>query len=172
MTDAIKQILTPIIKLRGLIPISTDVIVLAGIFFVFFFYALYFGRNRVISLIFAFYRATFLYQIFPYIDKLIILQGDKFIVLNKLAIFLIFFLPLNIIINRYIFAESGHSGASHIFRITGFSLCCLVLFMLFSYNIINLNLFYNFSPTIGALFIGTTRLFLWNLAPLALLTIL
>ena len=166
------QILTPIIKLRGLIPVSSDIIVLLGIFFVFFFYALYFGRNRIISLIFAYYPSAILFQIFPYIDKLIILHGDKLIVLNKLMIFLIFFLPLNIIINRYIFTESGYSGVSHIFRAVGLSLCCLVLFMLFYYTVINLELFHSFSPTIDTLFLGTNRLFLWNLASLALLAFL
>ena len=166
------KILTPVIKLRDLLPISTDFIVLAGIFFVFFFYALYFGRNRIISLIFAFYPSALLYQIFPYFDKLIILQGDKLIILNKLVIFLIFFLPLNIIFSRYIFSESKYSGASHIFRIIGLSLCSLVLFVLFTYTVINLNIFHDFSPTIDLLFTGSTRLFLWNIAPLALLVIL
>ena len=166
------HILTPIIKLRGLIPISTDFIVLLGVFFVFFFYALYFGRNRIISLIFAYYPSVLLFQIFPYIDKLIILQSNELIALNKLVIFLIFFLPLNIIINRYIFAESGYSGVSHIFRVGGLSLCCLVLFMLFYYTIINLEIFHSFSPVLNTLFSGTNRLFLWNLAPLALLIFL
>ena len=172
MLETIKQILTPIIKLRGLLPLSSDMVVLAGIFFVFFFYALYFGRNRIISLIFSFYPAVILYQICPYIDKLVILNGEKLILLNKLAIFLIFFLPLNIIINRYIFAESGYSGASHIFRTVGFALCALVLFMLFTYTVINLDTLHDFSPTIDTLFNGGSRLFIWYLAPIVLLTIL
>ena len=164
------QILTPIIKLRGLI--NFDLIILAVIFVVLFLYTVYFGKNRIISLILSFYPSVFLFKSFPWVSKLLLLHGDKMLVLNNVGIFLIFFLPLNIIINRYIFSESGHSGMSHVFRIVGFAFSATILVVLFSYSVVNLDIFYNFSPALDALFASPDRVFIWELAPIALLAFL
>ena len=160
--------LTRVLKIGGIL--SSDFIILATVFVVFFIYALYFGKNRIISFIISFYPAVFLYKIFPFGSKLIILQGDKLIALNKIIIFFIFFLPLNIIINRYI-TGSGNANF-HPLRLIGFAVAGLALTLIFSYSIIDLSLFYHFSTPIEDLFSGATRIFLWNLLPLAILAIL
>ena len=162
--------LTQFIKSGG--PLYSDVALLLVVLLILFFYAMYFGRNRIVSFILAFYPASFLYSIFPFSEKLTILHGDIPLLFNKIGIFLIFFLPLNIIINRYIFAESDYSGNSHMFRTFGLALASLILLVLFSYTIINLNILHNFSETIDVLFVGTVRIFWWNVAPLAIMAFL
>jgi hypothetical protein len=150
---------------------SADLTVLSVAFIVFFIYGMYFGRNRLISLVLSFYLATFLYRIFPYADKLTFLSGDNLALLNKIGIFLLFFLPLTIIINRYIISHE-YSGTSHMIRTAGLAFAAVIVLMLFSYTVTNLDHFYTFSPTISSLFAGESRVFWWNIAPLALLGIL
>lgn len=161
--------LAAVLKIKDLF--SADVTVLTIAFIVFFLYGLYFGRDRLISLIITFYLATFLYRIFPYADKLTFLSGDNLALLNKIGIFLLFFLPINIIISRYIVAQE-YDGSSHVFRTLGLSLASLIVLMLFSYTVTSLDHFYTFSPIINDLFAGAGRVFWWNFAPLALLAIL
>ena len=153
-------------------PIYTDIVSLFVVFLVFFFYTMYFGKGRIISAVFAYYPAVLLYNIFPFGEKVLLAQGENLLILNKIGLFLVFFIPLNIIINRYIFAESVHIGASHVFRTAGFAIALLIMILLFSHTIVSLDIIHHFSPMINGLFTGTTRIFLWNLAPLVLLAFL
>ena len=152
--------------------ITTDIMFLVVLFVLVCAYSFYAGKSRIISFILAFYPAQLLYTQFPFIDKLLILKGDGLVVLNKAIIFLIFFIPLNILISRYVFAESGYGGSAHVLRIAGFSLAGVVVFLLFSYSIVSLDLLYNFSPTVDALFSTPDKVFWWHLAPLLVLFVL
>jgi len=154
--------------LKNGLPISMDVIVLVGLFILFFAYAMYFGKSRIISALFAFYPAQFLFEHFPFMNKLLILKGDSLLTLNKVFIFLLFFIPLNIIIARYIFSDSGY-GSSKMFRIAGFALAGVVVVLLFTYSVVNLDALYNFSSATDVLFSGTDKTFYWNVAPLVLM---
>ncbi len=151
--------------------ISTDVATLLIVFLAFFFYTLYFGKNRTISFILAYYPALFLYNAFPWVAKLTILTSERMLALNKVGIFLIFLLPLSIIINRYIFADSG-AGGVHILRVGGLALVCLTLVLLFSYTTVDLSTFHDFGSTIDMLFSTPTKVWVANLAPLVLLAFL
>ena len=151
---------------------SGDMIFLVTIFVIFLAYGLYLGRGKLISLIIAFYPATLFFNTFPFTKTLIILHTDKLLVLNKIGIFLLFLIPLNIIVDRFIFSSEDYSSSSNIFRNIGLTLGVVVLIVLFSYNTINFDMFHNFSPTIDTLFSGNDRLFYWNLAPIALLAVL
>lgn len=164
---------TPIVtffKTSGVL--TTDIFVLLALFLIFFLYGWYLGKARLVSLILAFYPAIFLYKIFPFANNLMVLHGAELIVLNKVLIFLLFLIPLDIMISRYIFADSGLGGSSHFFRIAGFSIALVILIVLLSYTIISLDIFYNFSPTIDKLFFPESKIFWWNLAPIGLLFLL
>ena len=151
---------------------SGDAVFLCTLFVIFLALALYFGRGMIVSIILAFYPATFLFNTFPFMAKSIILSGDKLLVLNKIGVFFIFLLPLSIILNKYIFSESEYSSSPHILKSIGLSLSMVLLITLFSYSTVNFDVFHDFSPQIDILFNGGTRLFYWNLVPLALLAIL
>ena len=150
---------------------SGDAIFLVTLFVLFLIFALYFGRGRLISIILSFYPTTLLYNTFPFINKVIILSGDKMITLNRLVVFLVFLIPISITLERYIFSESEYNGSYNFFSLAGLSLATVVLVVLFSYTTLNFDLFHNFSPQIDSLFSGIDRIFYWNLVPLALLAI-
>lgn len=152
--------------------LTTDIFVLLTLFLIFFLYGWYFGKARIISFLLAFYPAVFFYKMFPFEKEFIVLHGDKLVVFNYVLIFLLFLIPLSIMIGRYIFSDSGFGGSTHYVRIGGFSLAAVILVLIFSYSIINLDIFYNFSPTIDAFFSPDIKLFWWNLAPIALLFVL
>jgi hypothetical protein len=151
--------------------LSSDLFILLLIFAFFFAYALYLGKNTIIATILAFYPAQFFYQNFPFMNSFLVLKGEPLLLLNKVLIFLLFLVPLVILLSRYIFQDSGY-GSSHYFRMAGYALAMIILLLIFDYSIVNLGLVHNFSPTISTLFEGQSRVFLWNLAPLALLFVL
>lgn len=150
---------------------SGDVVFIVTLFVIFFIYALYFGKNQIISLILAFYPAEIFYEHFPFLNSLLVLKGDSLLLLNKIAIFLVFWIVFDILINRYVFKDSGY-GPAHYARMAGYSLAMVVLILIFSYSIVSLDAIHNFSPWIDALFTGADRIFFWNLAPVALLFVL
>ncbi len=140
-------------------------------FIMFLIIALYAGKGRVISFILAYYPASILFSTLPFINKLLVLQ-DKMLVLNKIAVFLIFLVPLSIIINSYIFSESMHSGVQHLFRTSGLALIMLILVVVFSYSVVNYDSLHNFTTSTDALFTPLSRIFYWNIGIFALLAFL
>ncbi len=48
------------------------------------------GKSRIISLILAFYPARLLFENFPFMSKLLVLDGPNLLLLNKVLIFLLF----------------------------------------------------------------------------------
>lgn len=145
---------------------TRDTVVLLGVFVLFFAFALYFGKNRIISLLLSFYPAAFLYERFPYLAKLLVLQGPQLAVLNKLIIFLIFLIPIDIIINKFIFSDSGY-GSTRLLRIAGFAIAGVILMLVFTYSVVDLSIFYSFSIAIHHTI--STYIFWWTLAPLILM---
>ena len=142
--------------------LSGDLVFLLVVFVVLFICALYFGKNRMASVILAFYPATLLYNNFSFINKFIFLSGDRGIVINKIIIFLIFFTLISVAINKYV---TMYNESSSTFGKGGLAFAVLVLILLFSYTTISLDVFHNFSPSIDALFSGTDTIFWWNLLP-------
>lgn len=150
--------------------LATDIAVLCVVFVFFFVYALYFGKNRIISFLLAFYPAIFLYNQFPFIKSLTVLEG-KLLLLNQVAIFLLFLIPLDIIVGKYIFSNSM-GGGGHYARIAGYALGGVIIVLLFSYTVISLDAVYNFSSQIDSLFTPHGKAFWWSLAPIGLLFLL
>ncbi|MFA7216651.1 MAG: hypothetical protein WC095_01565 [Candidatus Paceibacterota bacterium] len=146
--------------------VSTDIIALLVLFIIFFSYSLYFGKNRIISLILAFYPALYLFSSFPFRDKLIFLQGDTMILINNIVLFLLFLVPLDIIIGRYI-SSIGYGGMKYL-KITGYSLGLVVLVLIFSYSVVSLDSLYNFGSSVDNIFSNDYRFWL-TLFPLAIL---
>ena len=155
--------------------LTSDPIFLLALFAIFFFYAMYFGRGKIVSIIISFYPAMILYRAFPFFDKLASFSskaGETGLVLEKLGIFLVFLVIINTILGRYVFSESIHTGAPHLLRTAGFSVALVLLVILFSYNTANFDILHNFSPSIDAIFARSGIEFWWNLAPLIILAFL
>ncbi len=132
----------------------------------------YFGRGFIVSLIVSFYPATILFKLFPFMEKVLFLSGEKLLLLNKMGLFLVFLIPITIIVNRFMFTAGDYSTGENMLRLAGLSLAFLLIIVLFSYSTVNYDLFHNYSSQIDGLFSGSGREFYWVLAPIALLAIL
>ncbi len=99
------------------------------------------------------------------------MKGESLLLLNKVLIFLVFWIVLDILIGRYVFQDSGY-GSMHYARLAGYAVAMVIIVMIFSYSIVSLDVVHNFSPSIDVIFTGADRLFWWLLAPLALLFVL
>ena len=151
---------------------SSDATFIIAIFAIVFALGLYFGKARLVAFILSIYPATFLYNNFPFLGKLVVLHGEKLTALNEIVIFLLFLIPLNIIIDRYIFSESTGGGLIGTAKVGGLALAVTLLIVIFSYNTLSYDVFHNFSDQIDLLFATPARLFYWNLVPIALLAFL
>jgi hypothetical protein len=146
--------------------LSGDVLFLVALFVVVFVCVMYFGKNRMASLVLAFYPATLLYKSFPFLNKLIVLSGDTGILVNKIVIFIVFFVLISIVIRKYLASYDESSG---VFSKIGLSLAIIIIILVFSYNIVSFDTFHNFSAQIDTLFKNNDLVFWWNLAPLVIL---
>jgi hypothetical protein len=158
-------------KYAGSIPL--DVFVLLGIFSIFFLYGLYFGKSRLVSILLAFYPAVYFYEKFPFVSKFLVLQGDKLLVLNKVIIFLLPFILFDIIISSYTFSDTV-SGKSNYISVTVFAIAATILVLVFSYSVISLDVFYNFSSHVDKVISGVEyhNLFWWSMVPFLALFVL
>lgn len=151
---------------------SSDIGFLIAVFIVIFAVAFFIGRSSLVSLILSFYPATLLYKTFPFTSKAIFLKGDLPETFNKIGLFLLFLVPITIIISRYIFSVSDYGRGNTNLRLFGLSLSFLILVVFFSYNVVNYDSLHNYSSQIDAIFSITESQFYWNLAPIALLAFL
>ncbi len=147
---------------------SSDVLLIVGIFALIFVSVLYFGRGRAVSLILAFYPTVMIFKSLPFMDKLIFFTTDKLITLNKLGIFLIFYIPLYIIVSRYIFLSLEYSRMS-VLKNSLLALSVLIVFFIFIYNVVGIHPIYDFSSQIDGLFDGEGNIFYWNILSFGLL---
>ena len=146
--------------------LSGDLVFLLVLFVVLFICTLYFGKNRMASIVLAFYPTTFLYNSFPFINKFIVLSGDRGVIINKILIFLVFFVLVSVAINKYV---ALYNESSNAFRKGLLAFAVLILILVFSYTTVSLDLFHDFSTSIDALFGSTNMIFWWSLAPLVIL---
>ena len=134
--------------------------------------AFYLGRGFLISLIISFYPASLLYKSFPFLEKAIVLSGENLIVINKIGVFIVFLVPIAIVLNRFIFSASEYGRGDNILKLAGLSVAFLILVVLFSYNTVSYDALHDFSPQIDAIFGVEERQFYWYLAPIALMGVL
>jgi hypothetical protein len=151
---------------------SGDTLFLVICLLLFLGYAMFMGRGRIVSLLLSFYPATILFNSFPFASRFLVLHGGVPEVLNKVGVFLLFLIPISIVINRFVVSFSEHSGAAHFIRLLGFAVAGVALVLVFSYSTVSLNAIHDFSPAIDGLFATPSLIFYWNLGILAVLAFL
>lgn len=133
-----------------------------------FVFALRYGKDRMIALIFSLYISLLLYIHFPYIDKLLLFKGsDIKILLSNAIIFFTFVVVVYVIIERVIFADYPNRGMMRFIEALLLSLAATSLLLAFAYNILPIASFYSFSPPIELLFSSSIFFFWWLIVPLA-----
>ncbi len=150
--------------------ISLDFLIIAALFVALSAYALYFGKNRIVSLILALYGAITLYTAFPYQNSVLIFRNSPGqVVVSKLVVFIVFTAILHLLFNRIVSIEYGFGRFRKPTEVALLSLSALVLMLVVVYQIIPIENFYNFSSIADGIFMAKQSLFWWLLAPIAVL---
>lgn len=151
--------------------LSADILFILVVFVVMLGYTFYFGKGKIVAFILSFYPSVFIYNNTPFMDKILFLEGEMLLTINKLSVFLIIFIILNIIINRYIGISYTYYKPPSFLSNTILALGGVILVLVLSYSTISLDVLYNPSDTIDRLFGGENTIFYWSLVPLLLLAI-
>jgi len=155
--------------IQSFLSFSSDAVIIAGIAVLFTAYGIFFGKGKLISLILAFYPATYLYKIFPYAKKITsIVPAGGSEAIAQLVIFLALFLPIAYILSTFIFAEFSFSRIKKVISSAALGVTATSLTLLFSYHVINLQKIYNLSAGVDKLFLGS-NVFWFLLAPFVII---
>jgi len=157
---------------KGVLSFSSDIVIVALLTAIFAAYALFLGKDRVVSLILSFYPSVLIFKALPYFKKLIVLNPSNFQdALIQVILFLIIFVPVNYVMLHIVSGEFSFSRVKKVFEAGILGLTATSLTILFSYHVINLQKMYNFSSGIDNLFTGT-MFFWWLLIPFGVLLFL
>lgn len=159
-------------KLTG---ISLDVLVLVGIFIVLAVCGFYFGKNKLVAFVLAFYPSIFLFQHFPYVDNFTFWRANaEQVNLSHALIFAVFFILCNFLLVKLVHADFGFSKTRRLLEVVILSISAVILIVIFCQHIVPIKLFYGSAGVRGlggggevaALFSSKNGLFWWFLAPI------
>jgi len=132
-----------------------------------FVFALRYGKDRMIALIFSLYISLLVYIHFPYTEKFLLFTGsDIKILLSNAIIFFAFVIMVYVIIERVIFADYPSRGTRRLLEAFLLSLAATALLIAFAYNILPIASFYSFDQPIELLFESYDYFFWWLTVPL------
>lgn len=139
---------------------SGDILFLVVLFVFIFLVVTYLGRNKAVSLILSFYPTKILYENLPFAEKFRILEGQYGQIINDLVIFFVLFILINTAINNYF---NSYKTSLSLFGKAFLSLAFIIILLLLYYSVVNLNIFYDFSPFLDGLFNGAGKIFVWHI---------
>jgi hypothetical protein len=152
---------------RTITGVSLDILVLAILFVALAAYAFYFGKNKLIAFILAFYPAILLFQAFPYTENLTFWRGSADqVVFSKLLIFLVFFILLNVVLLKVVSGEFAYSRSGKFFQVGILALSGVIILLAFSHYFLPLKGMYTFSSATEKIFAIRDGVFWWFLVPL------
>ena len=146
--------------------LSSDIVFLAFLFLVFFICVMYFGKNKMATMLIVFYPAVFVFGNIPFLSKLVFMSGERGVLLSKFIVFVAVFALIYFAVNKYFITFNEPSG---FLRKAGLSLGLLIAFVVFSYKVVSLDFIHNFSGSVDTIITGGNREFWWGIAPLAIL---
>lgn len=147
--------------------LSLDTIILIVIFLMFFTYAMKYGKQRIISLIFSFYILIPILSSFPYLQKISFFgDTEKAILYSKLGLSVLIIIFINIVIERMINWEFRSYGFRNLAENGLLAIASSGLLVAFSYHIIDISALYNFAPAVNVLFEPAVFFFWWLIAPI------
>ncbi len=132
-----------------------------------FTFAIRYGKDRIIALIFSLYISLLVYIHFPYTSKFSLFTGsDVNILLSNAIIFFAFVIGIYVIIERVIFTDYPDRGIKRFIEALSLSLAATALLIAFAYNVLPIASFYSFAPPIKLLFSSSDFFFWWLTVPL------
>ena len=149
---------------------SWDIIVLFAFTAVGFFYGISAGKTRVVSVLFSFYVAGFLFENFYYLDS-IIKEGTMIeVFLSRIFLFFLIVLALNALFSRFIesHCEQSEKNWWHVLLLSFLSTGLLFSYL---FHLFPAREIFTFSPIVPGFFASNSAFFWWLTLPLVALFI-
>ena len=129
------------------------------------------GVTRIVSSILALYIAAFAYTNASFAKAFLIAgDSDAGLFVNRLVVFLLFYIPIQILLYRNVAADPSY-GARGVLKKLCLGLVCLGLVLAFLYHVIPLEPVYDLPASVDRFFASDGAFTLWLIAPLAILFI-
>lgn len=146
--------------------LSSDTLFLIILIAVFLFIGLRKGKGVLVTIIVSLYISTFLYSYTFLVKSLVFVSDDPFkLFWNHLAIYVLFFVPVYIILNKIISTE-GDRGPVGFVKVGLLSVVLVGFTIAILYHFLSLSSVYNFSSSINDLFASKNSLRVWMILPL------
>lgn len=153
--------------------LSSNVMLVIILFAIFFLFALYFGKDKIVSLIISFYPAAFLVSNFPYFSTFIAPKATAFqIVVIKSAIFAVFFAASFYFIQKHLMLHFPYSKVSRMIQAAILSILAVALSHVFMRTVVPFTGVYKFTGSIAYIISTKEFIFWWLLAPIVSLLVL
>jgi len=149
--------------LQKILSASTDAFIIAILIAAFSALALFYGKRRIVALIFSFYPAALILDSISYLD-----DSSVLIQASSLVIAVIFIAYL---IQRLIYAEFPYSRFRKFTEAILLGISATAITLAFSYHVVDISSVYNFSAGLDKLF-SSVNFFWWLLAPLSVIFII
>lgn len=147
--------------------ISLATAVACGVLVALFFFALRYGKDRIIALIFALYIGLLASLYFPYGEKVAeLIPAGKSGELPQIILFVVFVIMGYLAVFKSVFAEYPRGGMRYL-QAGVFAIASTALLLAFSYAVLPVATAYNFDlPVSGVIFERPEYFFWWLIAPL------
>lgn len=149
--------------------LSTQSLVLGTLILVLFIIGIRFGRSHIVSALLSLYISSFIYShvsLSKVTDSTVLAGSGTF--WNYLGIFLLFFIPIHVVLLRVVMTDFGEAPMKYI-RAAGMAVLFTGLLISISYHVIPILPVFDFAPAIDMLFASDTAFTAWLILPLVVL---
>ncbi len=149
---------------------TVDVVVVGILFLLLSWFALRYGKGRIIALILALYVALLTFTYFPYQGWFRFLgEGERQVLLSKGGIFLLMVVIVTLVLSRSISGEFPFWGIMRTLEVSLLSGSATLLLLSFWYQVLPFSGLYTFGAPIASLFGASQLFFWWLLIPLGVI---
>jgi hypothetical protein len=149
--------------------LPTQVLVLGTLILLIFITGIRFGRSHIVSALLSLYISSFIYShvtLSRVADSATMATPGTF--WNYLGIFLLFFIPIHVVLLRVIMTDFGDAPMKYV-RAAGMAVLLTGLLISISYHVIPILPVFDFAPSIDALFASDMAFAAWLILPLVVL---
>jgi len=137
---------------------SYDLAVIAVAAILLFIFALRYGKESILSLIFSLYVGLLVFLHFPYMEQFLFFKESATqLLLSKALIFLVFVVISYVILNRVVYSDYSPGVPGRWFEAGLLSGAAILLLLAFSYQILPVTTLYDFGDSMISTHIYPTR---------------
>jgi hypothetical protein len=154
---------------KTILSASSDTIIIAVLIGLGFAFSFFLSKRRAVAFLLSFYPSFLIYKFLPFIKQFAItdpLSQNQAVI--PVVLFAVIFFVINLVIYQFISAAYSFSGSSKFILSLVLGVLIASFLLVFSYQVVNLNVFHNFSSGIDILFSSANYIW-WLIVPFPVL---